>query len=112
MAKAKSFELGTASDYSEDLPSVSRNGSADNVRHLICPLFEDYLTCGPTCQVTCATLGKACPSGPCQRGCFCETGKVRSTKFGKCISQKFCPSKYFHSEGLLILLNVYNRAHH
>lgn len=91
VTNAQSFGMGAASDYSEPL---SRYNNTENVRNLPCALFEDLLSCGPTCQVTCETLGKACPPGPCQRGCFCETGKVRSTKTGRCISQKLCPSKY------------------
>lgn len=67
----------------------------DELRHIQvghhgCPPFEEYLTCGPTCQITCNTIGETCPQGPCQRGCYCQKGKVRSTRTGKCISQKFC----------------------
>lgn len=69
------------------------HSNVQDIRHFSCPLFEEYLNCGPTCDITCASLGKACPPGPCQSGCFCEPGKVRSTKTGKCVSQKYCSSK-------------------
>lgn len=56
---------------------------------LKCPLFEVYLSCGPTCQLTCDTLGKSCPAGPCVPGCFCKDGKVRSEN-GKCVHKHHC----------------------
>lgn len=74
--------------------NVSNSNARDIIRYLSCPLFEEYLECGPTCQITCGSLGQSCPPGPCRRGCFCELGKVRSRKTGKCISQKHCTSKW------------------
>ena len=79
-----------------DLKSESDNiGVNDNrlwaEKHK-CPPSEEYLTCGPTCQVSCDTIGVACPPGPCVEGCFCKDGKVRSPR-GNCISQRHCKSK-------------------
>lgn len=79
-------DFGVVYEY----PLVVRGG--DKYIEDKCPLFEEYLTCGPTCQITCNTLGTACPAGPCVPGCFCKPGKVRSTH-GICISQKICHSK-------------------
>lgn len=71
-------------------------------RNLGCPIWEEYLQCGPTCQITCETLGLSCPSGPCQRGCYCKLGKVRSVQTGKCISQKYCQGKFLLSDEYLV----------
>lgn len=54
-----------------------------------CPPFEIYLTCGPTCQLTCDSVSNSCASGPCAPGCFCKDEKVRSAK-GKCIHKHQC----------------------
>lgn len=69
---------------------VVRGSTNNNQRR--CPTGEEYLTCGPTCQITCGTLGTSCPTGDCQAGCFCKGSRVRSTS-GQCISQRSCPSE-------------------
>lgn len=67
-----------------------------------CSLFETYLTCGPTCHITCDTLGTSCPAGACTSGCFCKGSRVLSSS-GLCISQRNCPSKFKMT--CLLLLN-------
>lgn len=81
-------------DYDDlDLTEKDTKDVSDNRKSKGCPSSEEYLNCGPTCQITCDTLGLTCPAGPCQRGCYCKLGKVRSVQSGRCISQKFCQSK-------------------
>lgn len=57
-----------------------------------CPQHEEFLNCGPTCQKTCGTINTPCPDGTCVSGCFCKSGKVRSS-LGVCISKRHCPSE-------------------
>lgn len=66
-----------------------------------CSLFETYLTCGPTCHITCDTLGTSCPAGACTSGCFCKGSRVLSSS-GLCISQRNCPSKLIVLDGGVI----------
>lgn len=73
---------------------VDDGGSGKNSgthKHSIfkCPPFEIYLSCGPTCQLTCDSVSSSCASGPCAPGCFCKDEKVRSAK-GKCIHKNQC----------------------
>lgn len=74
----------------EEIPEFTRG--SDKFKKTKCPLFEEYMACGPTCQITCNTLGSTCPAGACVPGCFCKAGTVRSTH-GTCILQKSCHSK-------------------
>lgn len=77
-------------DEEEEFQEEELDGSN---RNSVCPPFEEYLTCGPTCQITCDTLGTACPAGSCQPGCFCKAGRVRNSR-GNCVSQTKCSSEF------------------
>uniref|UniRef100_A0A1B0D7N2 TIL domain-containing protein n=2 Tax=Phlebotomus papatasi TaxID=29031 RepID=A0A1B0D7N2_PHLPP len=61
-----------------------------------CGKNEEYMDCGPSCQVDCSTLGQDCPksSKKCTSGCFCKHGYVRDGPGGECIAQRNCPDRY------------------
>lgn len=93
-SKLEETELNVIRDLDEDDGLIDEELEQDGSnRNSVCPPFEEYLTCGPTCQITCETLGTACPVGSCQPGCFCKAGRVRSSR-GNCISQNKCSSEF------------------
>lgn len=57
----------------------------------VCPVYEEYLECGPGCQRTCDnTTIASCALIPCRKGCFCKPGYIRGPD-GKCILPQQCP---------------------
>lgn len=62
-----------------------------------CPTSNEFFACGPSCDVTCTSLGLECmnENKKCTEMCYCKPGFVRDFS-GECIPveqcQKICPT--------------------